>query len=410
MSVKEEKINGYLENVCEPIKNKRVHSEIKLEIKSHLNELEKNYEKNGLSEDEAVGLALKDCGNPNDIGKNLNNIHKAGVDFKLIIIVCVLIIFGFAGINDFNAAYGGAYIQYLEKDISWAGLGAVVFIIGSVFDFRRIKKYSILLYIIGIGVSLFYCIAGNPGGKIAGTNGSLSLQVIPLVPYMFLFALSSIYMKINWKRKTQQGIALILGLVPLIMMILATKFIPMYLYFSIALIALIYINSKNKFTLIITGFLEIIIFFITSMPTLNGMITGAKWKFSLIENMLIQSKFIGSSGGSSSSLGLNYSILNVIYNCGWLIGIIIICIFIYFIWRLIRVAHSTKSKYGKSIATSIVTVISVEIIWSILMNLNILPFANLPMVFVSYGEYSMLLNLFLVGLVINIYKGRTITE
>ena len=52
MSSKEEKVNRYLNNICSLIKNKRVHEEIKSEIRAHLEELEKGYEREGKRKDE----------------------------------------------------------------------------------------------------------------------------------------------------------------------------------------------------------------------------------------------------------------------------------------------------------------------------------------------------------------------
>lgn len=105
-------------------------------------------------------------------------------------------------------------------------------------------------------------------------------------------------------------------------------------------------------------------------------------------------------------LGQSYPITNVIYNYGWLVGIVIILCLLYFVWRMMRIAYMSKSNYGKSLGFIIATIISVEVVWSILMNLNILPFTSVSAAFVSTGGQSIVLNLFLVGLLINIYKGR----
>lgn len=225
------------------------------------------------------------------------------------------------------------------------------------------------------------------------------------------------------EEKNQVIVAGILGLVPLILMKLEivsvlrfnpatlmrpeTNFILLYLCYSIALIVLIYLNSKNKLITIITGFLEVIIFVGTNMLMAKNTAIGPE-----ISNIINTSKFVGSGGTETggSLLGMNYPLLNIIYNYGWLFGIIAIMVLLYFVYRIMRIPYLAKSSYGKSIGFSISIIISVEIIWSILMNLNIVPFSHLSVIFISYSGVGMILNLFLIGLLLNIYKGRTITQ
>lgn len=203
MSVKEEMVDGYLNNICSLIKNKRVHSEIKSEIKSHLEELEEGYEKEGIEGTAATELALKDIGNPRVIGENLNKVHKAKIDFKLVIAVCCLIIFGISGIFSFNKGQQDIILSntYLIKDVVFIIIGAIFFTIGVLFDFRKIKKGSILLYSIGIVIEMLNFIIPYIGNaRLKELINLTSLNLMQVVPYLILFSISGFYM-INWKKK-----------------------------------------------------------------------------------------------------------------------------------------------------------------------------------------------------------------
>lgn len=404
MSLKEEKVNGYLDNICSLIKNKRVHEEIKSEIKAHLEELERGYERDGKREDEATDLALKSLGNPKEIGKNLNKIHSAKIDFKLIITACFLIIFGFLGIATFNKGQSSLIIgnTYFMKNIVYVIVGIIFFITGLLWDFRKMKKYSIFLYCVSLIIEIWsYGKVNIPTGRMVSSPFML------LVPYMTLFALSGLYIKVNWNKKINVAIAIILGLIPLGAMRLDMRSIPMYLCYSIVLMTLIYFNSKNKIILFITGIMEIIIFLGTNSLIPKNFIIG----FGLNKIIFSQVKFIGASNlGVETGLGMFYPLLNIIYNYGWLFGVVTTLSLLYFTWRIIRIPYLVKSIYGKSISASISIIISVQIIWSILMNLNIVPFVQLSTIFITYSGVEMILNLFLIGLLINIYKGRTLTQ
>lgn len=403
MSLKEDEVNGYLDNICSLIKNKRVHEEVKSEIKAHLEELERGYERDGKREEEATDLALKSLGNPKEIGKNLNKIHSAKIDFKLIITACFLVIFGFLGIATFDKGQSSIMGNtYLMNNIVYIIIGIIFFIIGLLWDFRKIKKYSIFLYCIALIIEIWSYIRINiPTGRMASSPFML------LVPYMTLFALSGLYIKINWNKKINVAIAIILGLIPLEAMRLDIESLPMYVCYSIVLMTLIYFNSKNKIIIFITGIMEIIIFLGTNLVRKKIIITG----YFELNNIFDKAKIIGTGTKVGDSvLGLHYPLVNIIYNYGWLFGVVTILSLLYFTWRIIRIPYLVKSIYGKSISASISIIISVQIIWSILMNLNIVPFVQLSTIFITYSGVEMILNLFLIGLLINIYKGRTLTQ
>ncbi|WP_055069896.1 permease prefix domain 1-containing protein [Clostridium massiliamazoniense] len=403
MSLKEDKVNGYLDNICSLIKNKRVHEEVKSEIKAHLEELERGYERDGKREEEATDLALKSLGNPKEIGKNLNKIHSAKIDFKLIITACFLVIFGFLGVATFDKGQSSIMGNtYLMNNIVYIIIGIIFFIIGLLWDFRKIKKYSIFLYCIALIIEIWSYIRINiPTGRMASSPFML------LVPYMTLFALSGLYIKINWNKKINVAIAIILGLIPLEAMRLDIESLPMYVCYSIVLMTLIYFNSKNKIIIFITGIMEIIIFLGTNLVRKKIIITG----YFELNNIFDKAKIIGTGTKVGDLvLGLHYPLVNIIYNYGWLFGVVTILSLLYFTWRIIRIPYLVKSIYGKSISASISIIISVQIIWSILMNLNIVPFVQLSTIFITYSGVEMILNLFLIGLLINIYKGRTLTQ
>ncbi|MFR5266602.1 permease prefix domain 1-containing protein [Clostridium sp.] len=403
MSSKEEKVNRYLNNICSLIKNKRVHEEIKSEIRAHLEELEKGYEREGKRKDEAADLAIKSLGNPKDIGKNLNKIHRAKVDFKLIITACFIIIFGFLGIATFSKGQSSIMGNtYLMNNIIYMIVGVVFFIVGFLWDFRKMKKYSIFMYCITLIIEIWSYTRINIATRRMGSS-----DFMILVPYISLFAISGLYIKINWKKNFNIAMAIILGLIPLGLMRLDMRSIPLYLGYSIVLITLIYFNSKNKIIILITGIIELIIFLGTNLVTNKNIIMS----YFKLNNIFNKAKIIGAGTKfGDSSLGLHYPIVNIIYNYGWLFGIVTILSLLYFTWRIIRVPFLVKSIYGKSISASISIIISVQIIWGILMNLNIVPFVQLSTIFMTYSGIEMILNLFLIGLLINIYKGRTITQ
>ena len=107
-------------------------------------------------------------------------------------------------------------------------------------------------------------------------------------------------------------------------------------------------------------------------------------------------------------INLSYPIVSAIGYFGWIFGIAIVLILIYFIFRLIKISASINNAYGKSLAFSISTILIVQTIWGTLMNFNLMPYAGVAIPFVSYSGTLFVFGLFILGILTNIYSLKTL--
>ena len=88
---------------------------------------------------------------------------------------------------------------------------------------------------------------------------------------------------------------------------------------------------------------------------------------------------------------------------GILIGLILyVTLFI----RGIQIAGMVKNKYSSIVAIGIVTVLSFHVLINIGMTIGLLPVTGLPLPFISYGGSSLLTNIIMIGILMNIFKNR----
>ena len=87
-------IKEFLDAVCEYIKYKPIRHSIAEELKNHIEESKENYIQEGLEEKIAEEKAIKQMGDSEEIGKRLNQIHKPKIDWKLLLILILLLCFG----------------------------------------------------------------------------------------------------------------------------------------------------------------------------------------------------------------------------------------------------------------------------------------------------------------------------
>ena len=160
-------IKEFLNTVCEQIKYKPIRNSISEELENHIEESKENYIRDGLEEKEAEEKAIVQMGNAEEIGKKLNKIHKPKLDWKLLIILIVLLGFGFLVAFTRETKIVSYKFDFIARYISSAIVGGILSIFIYFIDYTKIKKYSNIFYIIA---TLFMVYSLLFGIKINGLS------------------------------------------------------------------------------------------------------------------------------------------------------------------------------------------------------------------------------------------------
>jgi len=91
---------------------------------------------------------------------------------------------------------------------------------------------------------------------------------------------------------------------------------------------------------------------------------------------------------------------------GFIGSIIILSLFFYLFTRILKIAHSSKDEFLSLVAIGILSVYFVHFVINLGMVVGIMPVIGIPLPFVSYGGSSLLVNMFMLGVVANIYRTR----
>ena len=78
----------------------------------------------------------------------------------------------------------------------------------------------------------------------------------------------------------------------------------------------------------------------------------------------------------------------------------------FILWRALSIAVQTKSRFSSLIAIGLATILLFHIFVNIGMTIGIMPVTGLPLPFLSYGGSTLITNMILIGLLLNIYANR----
>jgi rod shape determining protein RodA len=91
---------------------------------------------------------------------------------------------------------------------------------------------------------------------------------------------------------------------------------------------------------------------------------------------------------------------------GFIGSMIVLILFLYLFLRILKIASTTKDEFLSLTAIGILSVYLIHYLVNIGMVVGILPVIGIPLPFVSYGGSSLLVNMFMLGVIANIFRNR----
>ena len=91
---------------------------------------------------------------------------------------------------------------------------------------------------------------------------------------------------------------------------------------------------------------------------------------------------------------------------GFIGAFFVLALFIFILWRALSIAVQTKNRFSSLTAIGLATILLFHIFVNIGMTIGIMPVTGLPLPFLSYGGSTLITNMVLIGLLLNIYANR----
>ena len=348
------------------------------------------------------------------------------------ILICVFILITIGCVALYSATQSTEHDE-LFKQLIWLGISVPIVIAVISIDYELILKsapvgYGVMLVLL-VGVLFTKPINGATSWF---TIGSFSLQPSEFAKIFVILTLALVISKIqeNGKSEISRPVKLGLCLLVLAAPILLIIRQPDYgtaIAFIIATIFMLFAAGINKKYIIIAIALTVIILPIMYFFVLPA---HAKTRIDVFLNPdldprgsgynIIQSKLAIGSGqlfgmgvtqGNQTQLGYLYPkttdfIFSVIgEEMGFVIAALVIVLYVILITKIIYIAKTAKDDKGSYVAIGIAGIFVFHMVENIGMTMGLLPITGVPLPFVSYGGSSLLTNLILIAIVLNI-SGR----
>lgn len=353
------------------------------------------------------------------------------IDWFLVILVLGLTIFGLIMVA--NASVVEAYrdfgdkLYYFKLQLQWAGIGLLGFLLASIFNYQRLKRFAVPLLVVSI---LFLALVLVPGlgTKISGAQrwlgiGNFHFQPAELAKLTFVLYLAAFMSqkKNLWPFLILLG--LLIGLIVLepdlgtAVVIAATG---MVVYFASGA-PILWLGG-----LIVVGFLTGLGLIFSSSYRKERILTffnptrdplGASYHIRQILLALGSGGLFGLGLGQSRQkyeylpAAATDSIFAVIAEeLGFVGSLIIIILFLLLIWRGFKIAKEAPDKFGLLLATGIISWIGFQTLINLSAIVALVPLTGMPLPFISYGGSSLILIMTACGILVNISKQKRVEK
>jgi rod shape determining protein RodA len=317
-----------------------------------------------------------------------------------------------------------------SKQLAYFGLGIVLLFAFSAVDYRMLKNYSLVLYI----VMLLMLLAVEFFGKSSlGATRWINIGFFQLQPSEFAKLILTIVLAKFFAKNYDQSnelkyllISLIYLLIPAVM-VMAQPDLGTALVLVVIWLSMVFITKINKLY-IVGGFLGLGALLPLVIPRLKpyqrhrlyALVNPAADPLGTGYNVNQSMITVGSgrifgqglSSGSQSQLNFlpsqntDFVFAVLAEKLGFVGAVLAIGLYCLLFVRMVLVAQKSSDRFGMFLVVGIVAMMIFHFVINIGMNLGIMPVTGIPLPFISAGGSVMIVSMVSIGIVQSVFVRR----
>jgi cell division protein FtsW len=355
------------------------------------------------------------------------------LDLGLLSAVLALVVLGTVEIYSSSAVYAykklGDSGYFLERQLIYVALGLGAMWLGAAIDHRWLRRFAYPLLGAALALLVGVLVVGATlnGARRWFVLGPLSFQPVE-VAKLALIA----YLATSLSRKAEKVRLFSVGFVPHlvvcgVMMVLLLKQPDLgssIILGATTLILLFAAGTKVSYILLAV---------LGALPVAYHFIVGTPWRMQrfmayfnpdafadTVAYQIVQARIaVGSGGWTGAGLGegrqqLGYMpeghsdfIMSAVgEELGFVGVLLVLALFAVIVWRGVVAATRAREPFGSYLAFGVTICFALQVLVNLGVVLGLLPAKGLTLPFVSYGGTSLLMSMFLAGVLLNVATGE----
>ncbi|MDE7477654.1 MAG: FtsW/RodA/SpoVE family cell cycle protein [Lachnospiraceae bacterium] len=412
----------FIKTLTDQMRCVKARDSVARELSDHIADQTEAYEQSGMEHNQAVEKAVREMGDPVEIGVSMDRIHRPQIDWKMLLITFVLSIAGFLCMTPMYGFEHMKTSQILFTLIGFAVITLVYFI-----DYSMIGCIGAIAYIV---MTVLFFILKKCLPMINGRQTAMFILVYLYVP---LFAGILYQLRKGGYKSVILGFAVI-GITFAAVLYLSNNFVAavnIFLMMAILLITAVVkgMFGKNKKYITMMAAVAVILPVIASFWYINRHMatyqivrlnaffhrdqfrTNNNYVYGVIEDVLKNAKLIGT--GTSKYAQENHFLafsegellpLAVIYSYGIIAAVLLFILLAVFILRAMKIVRGQKNQLGFLVSMACLLVLSVNCLEGILVGVGLFPVVTVAIPFLTRGGSTVIVYSIIVGLLLSIHR------
>lgn len=354
------------------------------------------------------------------------------MDLAFLIIISILVVFGL--IMVFSAGYAYAFdktgdsLFYIKRQVIFASAGFLAMLFISKIPYGLYKKYSALIYTVGIVLMALVVIMnkGKPGRWLE--LGALRFQPSEIMKLALIVVTATIITN-NQNQMDKFKYGVLSPLLPLVPVIIILMVFQHHLSATIIMVSIVAI-------MMFVGGAKVRYFLFTIPIALAGiagiiMVKGIGYigerfdiwlnPFSDVSDTTYQTvqSLLAIGSGGIMGLGLGNSRQKYLYlpephndfifaivceELGLIGALLVIALFVFFVYRGFVIANKAPNKFASMLVVGITVQIALQALMNIAVVSNSMPNTGISLPFFSYGGTALMLQLAEMGIILNVSR------
>lgn len=427
----------FINQITEQMRCVRAREYVARELRDHITDQAAAYEEKGVSCEEAIKEALREMGDPVEVGMELDRIHRPQTDY---VMVGMAFLFSLGGMVVLYMAGGlaEAPIEFSRQCIylllSFGVMAGIYFL-----DYTIIGRYpyvaavlTMALFIIGVAIPTM---TGHIG-KVPETQ---------ILAYLYVPVFAGILYRLRGKGYRAVTVAMAVEVAMAIVICGLATLHTAFAVYGMCLVLLLlairkgwFVVRKNVASALAVAVLVVLplglaaagLFFSWNEDSFRVMRVraylnpeqyagGAGYVYQYIRELLGAAKFIGASdlstymeSGSMSGFYIYRSepfiLLQLVSRYGILAGVLVVFAFAAVTVHAFHIVRRQKNQLGSMVSIACFMVFLVNCTEGVLMNTGYYPVTSMQFPFVSYGVGASVTYAVLIGLLLSIYRNEKI--
>ncbi len=412
--------DSFLATVLQHIKSKEAKDFVRMELVHHLSRSKAQLLAKGMSEAEAEERAVRQMGNPIELGKHFNKLHRPKTDWMLISLCVLAFAMGLLPLLNVQGVYAG--IGLVSRRIMHIALALTVAIVMMLVDYRKLERYS--WWFLGIGLGILVVLAYFPSTTIRGQPymyipGVGTISSDAALPFLCLFwasyfaknnaklwAVASIYLVTVYYYVSLPNLtASMIYSVVVLIMFLGSSIERRLMYTTVAAVCGLGIIAAFPFLLHSAPYQKERIFAFL-YPEAHAQ--GGGFMYLKIKELMAAGGWFGTSSysGYIPATAGELVLVNIAHYYGWIVTGLLVAVLILLLLRMTAVLRQTKTSFGRQLLIGVLTLFAVQYLYNIGMIAGFFPLTSITLPFVSYGFTSAILDAFLFGIGLSVCRRR----